>query len=89
MDLSKFSWRCISPGALLLVLREALRGDGLQARAVVFEVRYPDFEKHVRKSGFIHASDDAVMPMPGSIVDQIATLEFLYKNSSLVLNSWM
>ena len=89
MDLSKFSCRCISPGALLLVLREALCGDGLQARAVVFEVRYPDFEKHVRKSGFIHASDDAVMPMPGSIVDQMATLEFLYKNSLLILNSWM
>jgi hypothetical protein len=82
------SWRYISSEPLLLVVQITLRGDGLQVRAAVaFEGRYADFEKYFRKSGFIHASDEAVMPMPGSTVDQIDILEFRYKNSLEVRNS--
>ena len=73
MDLVRFSWRRSSSGLLLLLLwaRPSGGGGGLQGGAVVFEARDLECEKHARKRGFIHASDDAVMPMPGSTVDQI------------------
>jgi hypothetical protein len=43
-------------------------------------------ERKARKRGRKHAIDDAVMPMPGSTVDQMDTSVFEYKKSSVLVN---
>lgn len=48
----------------------------------VLELRSLDREKDTWKRGRRQAIDDAVMPMPGSTVDQIDTSVFLNRKSS-------
>lgn len=88
MDLAACSWRPSSSVQGLLVLQARLPSAWVQFEVLVaFEMLCRDFEKQSRKRGFVHASDDAAMPMPGSTVDQIETKALWYKNSLVLFNS--
>jgi hypothetical protein len=66
--------RSSSVQLLLLLLQTRLPSGMVQADVLVaLELVYFDFPKQLRKRGFVHARDDATMPMPGSTVDQIDT----------------
>ena len=74
MDLETLSLRCSSPEPLLLWrLVRVPGGLGQVELLVAFEVGCWEREKKFRKWGFVQASDDAVIPMPGSTVDQMDT----------------
>jgi hypothetical protein len=74
IDLAEMFWRRISSTPLLLSLGTRTGSDLCQDVAPAgSEVKALDCERHARKRGLRHAIDDAVMPMPGSIVDQIDT----------------
>ena len=48
-----------------------------------------DRERKARKSGRMVAMDDAVMPMPGSTVDQIETSVLAHRKSWVAVNLWI
>jgi hypothetical protein len=52
----------------------------------VVEPKSLDREKKATKSGRIVAIDDAIMPMPGSTVDQMDTSVLSHKKSSVLVN---
>ena len=88
MLLPRSEWSSISFALIFFLLRKYPSCDVFLGYVFprVVEPKSLDREKNATKSGRIVAIDDAIIPIPGSTVDQMDTSVLAHKKSSVSVN---